>query len=429
MFFTILSILLTMSMSLSAQSEGETVSSKEETSVNFDFLSPDPIKLEPPDTSVIVLSAEIINLGDEKDSYDMFKNEDLPSAWNSAFCIEGGCLRPDMDSLKAFVSLEPMEKETVSVHISPNGEIGGGTVTLTVRSNEEPSNMRSLKVVGITYGTDVLVVDDDGEHDYERYYADALGNDVTYGTWIRCCKEITSDDLEHFNMVLWETGDTLPALTPSDRTAIAQYLEGGGNLFISGQDIGWSLCYPQSPDYTQASCDFYQDYLHVNYVSNSASDVSLTGVFGDAISHGLEISIAGGDGAHNQTSPSVISAIAPAKEVFKYDASQVGAIRIETGTYKLVYFAFGFEAINDEGMRNEIMKNILNRFTYDGEKGDVDNNGSINVLDVISAANIILTILDPLPDQWWRADFDNNDQVNVLDLIGIVNVILGGGMK
>jgi hypothetical protein len=322
-----------------------------------------------------------------------------------------------------------MEKETVSIHISTNGEIGGGSVTLTVRSNEEPGTMHSLKVIGITHGTDVLVVDDDGEHDHEQYYTDALDEDVTFGTWIRCCKEVTSDDLAHFHAVIWETGNALPALTPSDRTAIAAYLENGGNLFLSGQDIGWSLCDPASPDYSQASCDFYQDYLHASYQSNSSDDVSLTGFSGDAISHGLDIHISGGDGANNQTSPDVISPTAPAREVFKYDESHIGAVRVETGTYKVVYFAFGFEAISSEETRQAIMKNVLNRFTFDGEKGDVDNNGSINVLDVLSAANILLTILDPTPDQRWRADFDNNDLINVLDLIGIVNVILGGGGK
>ena len=166
-------MLLILNYSSSAQLEGKRGAFKEAMSVDFDFFSLDPLKIVPPESLEIALYAEIVNIGDETDTYDLFKNEDLPSPWYSSFCIEGGCLRPDLDSLQAFVSLDPMEKETVSIHISTNGEIGGGSVTLTVRSNEEPGTMRSLKVIGITHGTDVLVVDDDGEHDHEQYYTDA----------------------------------------------------------------------------------------------------------------------------------------------------------------------------------------------------------------------------------------------------------------
>ena len=415
---------------LSRAQLGKTNASLEKSGyIDFDLLSLDPIKIEPMSIGPIKLHSEVINIGDSTDSYALFRVEDLPSHWSSALCVEGRCWRPDIDTIWTALTLNPMEMDTLSAYIYPDIIEGSGSVTLTVRSHADPNTTRSIELVAITSGTDILVVDDDEEDGYEGYYEDALGENALYGTWIRSYKEVTSEDLAHFEAVIWETGDVLPALTPADQSALAEYLDNGGNLFLSGQDIGYSLCDPASPDCSQASCDFYQNYLHAGYQSNSSDDVSLTGVFGDAISHGLEIDIAGGDGADNQTSPSVISPLGPAREVFKYDESQVGAVRVETGTYKVVYFAFGFEAISSEILRQGIMKNILNRFAYDGEKGDVDNNHTVNVLDVLSAANIILALLDPTPDQSWRADFDNNEQINVLDLIGIVNVILGGGVK
>lgn len=423
---TALIIQLAFTGILRAQPGDESVSPRGGLFIDFDFLSYEPVQIEPPDVSAIVLNAELINIGTESDAYDIIKHQDLPAGWSASFCFGGVCLRPDQDSLGAFITLEPQQKDTVSIHIAPNGQVGGGLITVTVRSSTVPSLERSQELIGITHGTDVLVVDDE-PGDYEQYYRDALGEDVTTGLWPRCCAQIGFDDLLLFDTVVWETGETQPALTLADQTALAQYLDNGGNLFISGQDIGWAMCDQSSPYYSEAACGFFQDYLSATYESNDSGDRTLSGVTGDAVSHRLIIDIAGGDGANNQTSPSVISPIDPARSVFMYDESRAGAVRAETGTYKVVYFAFGFEAINDENLRRDIMENIFNRFAYDGEKGDVDNNGQVNVLDVLNAANIILKLLDPTADEHWRADYDNNDQINVLDMIGMVNVILGGG--
>ena len=423
---TVTLVLLALCSLLRAQPGGESTSPQGGLFIDFDLLTQDPVQLEAPDAMVIVLNAALINIGTEADSYDIIKHLDLPPGWVASFCFEGVCLPPELDSLSAFIDLDPQLRDSISIHIAPNGIIGGGTVDLTVRSTAAPGLVRTLELVGITYGTDILIVDDEPE-DYEQYYQAALGDELTTGFWPRCCATLDYADLIHFPTVIWETGDYQPALTLGDRTALTQFLDNGGNLFITGQDIGWSMCDQSSPYYSESACGFFQDYLYAAYEENDSGDRTLSGVTGDAISHGLNIDIAGGDGANNQTSPSVISPIEPARSVFMYDDSRTGAVRVETGTYKAVYFAFGFEAINDEDTRRDIMANILNRFAYDGEKGDVDNNGVINVLDLLKAANIILTVYDPTPDEHWRADFDNNGQINVLDLIGAVNVILGGG--
>ena len=396
------------------------------TSVDFDFLSMNPIKIQALGTGEFKLHAEIINLGDEAGTYDLFRVENLPSQWYSALCIggeDGLCLRPDVDTFQ--LTLDPAEKDSFSAYIYPQDIEGGGSVTLTVRSNIEPSLERSLTLVGITAGTDVLIVDDDGEQHYEQLYEEALNENVTSGTWIRCCKEITSIDLNFFETVFWETGEASPALSPSDIQALSAYLERGGNLFLSGQDIGRSLCDPSSPEYSETSCDFYHNYLHATYRANSSDDFSLSGVTGDAVSHGLDIEIIGEGGANNQTSPSAISPIDPARAVFLYNETRCGALRVETGTYKVVYFAFGFEAINSEIVRKKILDNILNRFAYDGEKGDLDTNGSLNVIDLILNVNIILSTTEPTPNELWQGDFNNDGDVDVLDLIDMVNAILG----
>ena len=69
--------------------------------------------------------------------------------------------------------------------------------------------------------------------------------------------------------------------------------------------------------------------------------------------------------------------------------------------------------------------------THEGEKGDVNNDGTINVLDALKVVNHVLET-DTLDDQeFWRADCnssvcicDGDSFVNVLDVIKIVDIVL-----
>ena len=68
---------------------------------------------------------------------------------------------------------------------------------------------------------------------------------------------------------------------------------------------------------------------------------------------------------------------------------------------------------------------------YEGEKGDVNNDGTINILDALNVVNLILEI-DTLDDQGsWRADCssslgrcDGDSVVNILDVLKVVNIVL-----
>jgi hypothetical protein len=62
------------------------------------------------------------------------------------------------------------------------------------------------------------------------------------------------------------------------------------------------------------------------------------------------------------------------------------------------------------------------------EKGDVTEDGRINVLDVLTVINHILAIQPLTGDALLLADCNADGQINVVDALGIVNVILGTGV-
>jgi hypothetical protein len=63
----------------------------------------------------------------------------------------------------------------------------------------------------------------------------------------------------------------------------------------------------------------------------------------------------------------------------------------------------------------------------DVERGDINCEGGINVLDVLATVNHILGTVPLIGEPFDRADCNNDDSVNVIDAVGIINVILGIG--
>ena len=56
--------------------------------------------------------------------------------------------------------------------------------------------------------------------------------------------------------------------------------------------------------------------------------------------------------------------------------------------------------------------------------GDVNSDSFVDVLDVVTAVNIILENYSPSESEFCAADYNSDGFVDVLDIVGIVNVIL-----
>ncbi len=227
----------------------------------------------------------------------------------------------------------------------------------------------------------LLLVDDDAGDSFESYYKNTLNSiNYAYDYWnIANQGSPSAEILSQYQYVIWFTGnDWSSTLTSTDQTNLANFLDNGGKLFITGQDIGYDIGY----------ASFYGNYLHASYASDDTDLYGLNGVSGDIMDE-ISISIYGGDGADNQHWPSEIDPMSPATSILIYDTSATsidtnpplqydkpssskkivptgiissgtGGLKIDTGIYKLVYFSFGFEAINSQAMRNQVMNNILN---------------------------------------------------------------------
>ncbi|MBN2012673.1 S8 family serine peptidase [candidate division KSB1 bacterium] len=211
-------------------------------------------------------------------------------------------------------------------------------------------------------GASVLLVDDEAL-DNEKYYIKALDSlSVSYDYWNHNTAG-TPDDLSGYSTVIWSCEWTFPSLDSTDRALIANYLDNGGNFFLSGQDIGWDLSDDQGTEFLAsngASRTFYENYLKAIYIADVSDYSNLVGVEGDPIGNGLAFNVYQPGRAADEQFPDVIEPIKlVSNDVFDYPGGTAGAVSY-AGDYRCVYFGFGgYEAIVQPDVQFEVMSRIL----------------------------------------------------------------------
>jgi len=195
-----------------------------------------------------------------------------------------------------------------------------------------------------------ILIDDDQGADYERYFWPAMSLAKIYSDqWEVQSHGVPSfaDVLQKYKLAIWFTGDDREtALTSEEQSAIAQFLDHGGWLILTGQNIGYDLAVAGS---LQDSL-FFANYLHAQLLSDSVASTMMRGDPGDPLSEGAFVYIQNKVGsASNQRSPSAIGPRDGAQSFLKYIPQNLSAaIRYmddRTG-YRLIYLGFGFEGIS-----------------------------------------------------------------------------------
>ena len=83
--------------------------------------------------------------------------------------------------------------------------------------------------------------------------------------------------------------------------------------------------------------------------------------------------------------------------------------------------AYANNEIDTEWMIS-VIYDLIN--SNDAVLGDVNQDGIINILDVVTIINIILSTGVPTENQLSNSDLNNDEVINILDVVILVNVIL-----
>ncbi len=259
-------------------------------------------------------------------------------------------------------SLTPGASRDVCVRVTvPSDAANGATSTSTVKavSTGSPSQSAAGTITTIAIAADTLVVDGDGNApDVASNYTAALtaAGITSYSVWdLALDATLPPNYLKAFKNVVWFTGNTYPGPMGPYEAQLASFLDGGGSLFVSGQDI---------LDQAAGTTPFMHDYMHVDWDgTESQNDIAtdfVTSVSGATLTDGigaipLDFSVLGAP-FMDQITP-----VGPAVGIFTDDEDAFDALQFD-GTYRVVFLAFPFEEYGTANDRSDLMARVFGFF-------------------------------------------------------------------
>jgi hypothetical protein len=238
------------------------------------------------------------------------------------------------------------------------------TATVTAASVGSPSVSASASIKTIAVAVDSLVVDDDSfvpstsrNLDVRAYYTDALtSNGKSFSVWdLGTDRNLPLTYLKSFKNVVWFTGNSYPSPIAPYEPKLAAFLDNGGRLFMSGQDL---------LDQTGGTAPFVSSYLHIRWDDGTMNDIKTANVYGVGGTLTAGITSVPLDAtllANNFMDEIGVNADPGTAAIFTDDATKPNGLSY-TGTYKVVFLAFPFEEYGNAAQRIDLMARVFNFF-------------------------------------------------------------------
>jgi uncharacterized repeat protein (TIGR01451 family) len=321
------------------------------------------VRLTPPNQtdgaragSSVTYPVTVVNIGFTPDSYTL-------SSSGGRFAVsflDATCTTPQTTT----PTVAPGASTTVCVKVdvpadTTDNETNVATVTATSVGDPSVSASTTVTTLGVTDAT--LLVDEDGNSpDVQSYYADALtAAGIPFDTWdLGSDATLPAGYLNAHANVVWFTGNSYPGPLLPYEDDLTTYLNGGGHLLMSGQDI---------LDQAAGTTAFVRDYLHVTWDGTEAQNDKLTnnvhGVSGNPVTDGigtvpLDLSVLG-DAFMDQITPN-----GGAQPAFTDDASQPDALSYaDSSGYKVVFAAFPIEEYGTAADKADLMSRVMAFFS------------------------------------------------------------------
>ncbi|HUX85466.1 MAG TPA: hypothetical protein VMW65_00565 [Chloroflexota bacterium] len=303
----------------------------------------------------ITTTVGIENLGSNSDSYSLAVSG---NAWPTTI-LNPTCSSP----LTQTQMLAPQGTASACLQVTvPSTAVSGmsDTVRLTVTSRASPTTTGSATITtSATYP--ILLVDGDGNApDVDSYYQSALTDlHLGFDTWdLLANPTLPLSYMQAHAIIIWYTGSAYPDPVGLYEANLATFLDSGGRLFISGEDI---------LDGSAGSAAFFQNYVHLSWNDTNQNDkgtLYVTGVSGNPVTNGIgslpiDDSVLHENG--NNYSDEVVP-IGPATAAFTDDQAKPDALTVSAGAYKVVFLAFPFEEMGTATDRAALMGSVLTYF-------------------------------------------------------------------
>lgn len=300
----------------------------------------------------LTYTVKIDNRGFAADDYDLSTTGNAwpTTLWDSTFTspiTQTGNVAPGASAIVGVKVTVPLT--------ATDGMSDTVSVKATSQANASVNGTTSIKTLAVV--AQVLLVDNDGgAPNVESYYKAAVGSSgYTYNYWdLSVDPALPLNYLKAHKAVVWFTGASYPGPILPYEAELAAFLDGGGRLFMSGQDI---------LDQAAGTTAFVHDYLHINWdgteTQNDTGVLTVTAVitspaFGGLGAYPMNYSLFGGVDYSDEITP-----IAPAVPAFTDDVGEPNALSVNDGAYRVIFLAWPFESMGTATDRSVVMGRAL----------------------------------------------------------------------
>jgi uncharacterized repeat protein (TIGR01451 family) len=296
----------------------------------------------------------LTNTGYQADTYNVSTSG---SAWTSTV-YDATCTAP----ISTTASVAAGQTVDVCVKVDVPADTADQTTndtTFTATSASTPSISATATLTAMASEFDTLLIDEDGDGpNVSSYYTDALSaNGVTYSYWdLNAKPELPASFLAAHSNAIWFTGNSYPAPLSGYERELTSFLDGGGRLMMSGQDI---------LDQAAGTTDFVYNYLHIDWngseVQNDKATSDVHSVTGNPVTNGIG-DVPLNHGVLNAAFEDQITPVGPATAAFNDDSAAPDALTVADSGYKVMFLAFPFEAFGSASQKADLMGRALTWF-------------------------------------------------------------------
>ncbi|MEE9443174.1 MAG: C10 family peptidase [candidate division Zixibacteria bacterium] len=220
-------------------------------------------------------------------------------------------------------------------------------IEVTWNDGQDSDKLTGTFIIG---NISVLLVDDDNYKTYEDYYKECLDKiRMPCSVWTYAnLNPPPVEELNKYDLVIWFTGDDrATTLNSTNIGNIKSYLDGGGNLFLTGQGIASQLATDDPV--------LLNNYLKTEYQSGAYSPIIISETASQLLNPDDTLviyNIGNTSGANNQTNTERITPVNGGIAQAHYVTGDHYSIISYSGAdFNTLFFGFGFEGISLDTIR------------------------------------------------------------------------------
>ncbi len=319
------------------------------------------------------------NSGASSETFTYTLTSVAPVNWSANFMVNSNTY-----ASTATVTVNSNTALPTSITVTPGSTPAIGKFTLTMQSQTNPQAPPMTQTVYVISGiTDIIVNNANGlgngnagdASNWQNVYVTGMNaaNCTTYAITDHnvIAQAITDGAMNGVVALYFNVGWTFPAFNDNLVAQLTSYMNSGGDLFISGQDIGWDVWTTagnggHATPQTQA---FYTNYLNSNWLNDgSTANTPMIANSADAI-FGTTPQTAGNINYYGLTNgnpnyfPDELSPAGVGTPCFYFvNNTKNAGMRATNGTYKMVYVTLGIEQMTTASVGDEILKRSYNWF-------------------------------------------------------------------